>query len=97
MINANFFTKTAKDFSGSADKTKRIIKSPGKPKNKGGSMDMLSMALGGSPRMPDPVARAVIDPAAKMTELAEKMLKVGLEVAVKGLEMGKGELIDVVG
>ncbi|MDR2693700.1 MAG: hypothetical protein LBB74_05745 [Chitinispirillales bacterium] len=59
-------------------------------------MDMLSMALG-SPRMPDAVSRAVIEPGAKMTELAEKMLKAGLEVAVKGLEMGKGELIDVVG
>jgi len=59
-------------------------------------MDMISMALG-SPRMPDPVSRAVIEPGNQMAELAEKMLKVGLEVAVKGLEMGKGELIDVVG
>jgi hypothetical protein len=47
--------------------------------------------------MPDPVSRAVIEPGAQMTELAEKMLKVGLEVALKGLEMGKGGLIDVVG
>jgi len=59
-------------------------------------MDMLSMALG-STRMPDPVSRAVIEPGNQMAELAEKMLKVGWEVAVKGLEMGKGELIDVVG
>jgi hypothetical protein len=59
-------------------------------------MDLLSMALG-STRMPDPVSRAVIEPGNQMAELAEKMLKVGLEVAVKGLEMGKGGLIDVVG
>jgi len=52
----------------------------------------------GSPRMPDPVSRAaVIEPGAQMTDLAEKMLKVGLEVALKGLEMGKGGLIDVMG
>jgi hypothetical protein len=59
-------------------------------------MDILSMALG-SPRMPDPVSRAVIEPGNQMAELAQKMLKVGWEVAFKGLEMGKGELIDVVG
>jgi len=59
-------------------------------------MDMLSMALG-APRMPDPVSRAVLDSGAQMTDLAEKMLRVGLEVALKGLEMGKGGLIDVVG
>ncbi len=47
--------------------------------------------------MPDPVSRAVIEPGNQMAELAQKMLKVGLEVAVKGLEMGKGGLIDVVG
>jgi hypothetical protein len=60
-------------------------------------MDVLSMALGGAPRMPDQVSRAVLDSGAQMNELAEKMLKVGLEVAVKGIETGKGGLIDVVG
>jgi len=59
-------------------------------------MDLLSMALG-TPRMPDPVSRAVIEPGNKMAELAEKMLKAGWEVAVKGMEMGKGELLDVYG
>lgn len=47
--------------------------------------------------MPDPVSRAVIEPGNKMAELAEKMLKAGWEVAVKGMEMGKGELLDVYG
>jgi len=59
-------------------------------------MDMLSMALG-TARMPDPVSRAVVEPGNQMAELAEKMLKVGWEVALKGLEMGKGELLDVYG
>jgi len=59
-------------------------------------MDMISMALG-SARMPDPVSRAVMEPGNQMAELAEKMLKVGLEIAVKGLEIGKGELLDVYG
>jgi len=57
---------------------------------------MLSMALG-TARMPDPVSRAVVEPGNQMAELAEKMLKVGWEVALKGLEMGKGELLDVYG
>lgn len=108
MINANKILKNknlsflykinkiAKGFSELTDKSKRITQNQAKSTNKGGCMDILSMALG-STRMPDPVSRAVIDPSAKMTELAEKMLKVGLEVAVKGLEIGKGENIDLYG
>jgi hypothetical protein len=60
-------------------------------------MDMLSMALGAAPRMPDPVSRAVAEPSNQMADLAQKMLRVGWEVALKGLEMGKGGLIDVAG
>jgi hypothetical protein len=55
------------------------------------------MALGASPRMPDPVSRAVVEPSNQMADLAQKMLRVGWEVALKGLEMGKGGLIDVTG
>jgi hypothetical protein len=55
------------------------------------------MALGGAPRVPDPISRVVMDSGAQMNELAQKLLKTGLEVAVKGLEMGKGGLIDVAG
>jgi hypothetical protein len=72
-------------------------RNPAKNQKQGGSMDMVSMALGGAPRVSDPVSRVVMDSGAQMNDLAQKMLKVGLEVAVKGLEMGKGEHIDVVG
>jgi hypothetical protein len=59
-------------------------------------MDMLSMALG----VPSTAAltnRVVSGPATQMNDLAEKMLKTGLELKVKGKEMGKGQFLDVAG
>jgi hypothetical protein len=41
--------------------------------------------------------RVVMDASSRMTDLSQKMLKAGHEVAQIGREMGKGQLLDVSG
>lgn len=58
-------------------------------------MDMISMLL--NARGTEAMNRVLQMSNAEMTDMASKMLKVGVELKVKGLEMGKGELLDVEG
>jgi len=58
-------------------------------------MDMISMMLG--TRSTEAMNRVVQASANQMTDLASKMLKAGVELKVKGLEMGKGQFLDVEG
>jgi len=58
-------------------------------------MDMISMLL--TARSTEAMNRVIQTSSAQMTDMASKMLKTGVELKVKGLEMGKGELLDVEG
>jgi hypothetical protein len=56
-------------------------------------MDMISMLLG--TRSTEAMNRVIHNSSNQMTDLASKMLKAGVELKVKGMEMGKGQLLDL--
>jgi len=59
-------------------------------------MDMISLMLG-TPRTVEAMNRVVAKSSEQATDLAEKMLRVGVEMKLKGAELGKGQLLDMVG
>jgi hypothetical protein len=57
-------------------------------------MNPISIALGS--RMAEAMNQVMMESHLKMNNLADKMLKTGVEVKLAGKEMGKGGLLDLV-